>query len=88
MLQNDIKEREKQKTETNQRLAELEEKEVEKNSKQLHGILEKEQKNATDRRIDRQNADFLSKYNIQQRRQSNHFDQLNLTHSNIHNLTF
>lgn len=85
MLKNDIKEKEKQRTETSQRLADLEEKEVQKNAKQMHKVLEKEQKIATDRRIDRQNADFLSKYNIQQRRQSNHFDQ-SLNSLNIHSL--
>lgn len=71
ILQNDIKEREQQKHKTNQWLSEIEEKEAQTNAKQMHKVLEKEQKNVTDRRVDRQNADYLSKYNIQQRRQRN-----------------
>lgn len=54
----------------NQRLAHLEETELQTNSKQTQEVLEKEQKNVTDRRLDRQNADYLSRYNILQRRQS------------------
>lgn len=70
ILQKDIKDREKQKHETKQQLAEMEVKEVQTNTKQMQNVFNKEQKNATDQRRDRQNADFLSKYNIQQRRQS------------------
>lgn len=69
ILQNDIKERENQKRTTNQRLAKVEEQESITNTKQTQNVLDKEQKFATDRRIDRQKADYLSKYNMQQRRQ-------------------
>lgn len=48
----------------------MEEKELKTNTKQMLNVLDKEQKNATEQRLDRQNADFLSKHNIQQRRQS------------------
>lgn len=58
------------KYETNQRLAEMEEKELKTNTKQMQNVIDKEQKNATEQRLDRQNADYLSKHNIQQRRQS------------------
>lgn len=78
MLQNDIKEREQRKQNVNQRLNEIEEKEAQKNAKQMQEVLEKEQKNATDRRVDRQNADYLSKYNIQQRRQRNVLIQVSI----------
>ncbi|XP_031627709.1 trichohyalin-like [Contarinia nasturtii] len=67
-LQNDIKEREKMKHNANQRLAQLEEKELQTNTKQTQEVLEKEHKNVTDRRLDRQNADYLSQYNLKQRR--------------------
>lgn len=70
MLQNDIKEREKQKLEANQQLAEMEEKQLQENTKQTQEVLEKERKNANERRINRQNADYFSKHNVQQRRQS------------------
>lgn len=73
MLLNDIKEKQKQQHEENQRLAKLEEVEVKTNTKQMQEVLEKEQKNEIDRRVDRQNADYLSKHNIQQRRQSKYF---------------
>lgn len=81
MLKNDIKEREEKKLETKQQLAELEEKRLQKNTKQMQKVLKKEQKNANERRTDRQNADFLSKHNMQQRRQSNvaainHFSEI------------
>lgn len=70
MLQHDIKEHEKKKHEMNQQLVNLEEIEFNKNAQQMEKVLKKEQKNATERRIDRQNADHLSKHNMQQRRQS------------------
>lgn len=71
LLKNDIKKRENEKLEANRRFAEIEEKELKTNAKQMQEILEKEQKNANEQRIDRQKADHLSKQNIQQRRQSN-----------------
>lgn len=69
LLQNDIKDRENRKHMVNQQLAEMEVKELETNLKQMQSVLEKERQITSDRRIDRQNADYLSKYNIQQRRQ-------------------
>lgn len=78
ILQMDIKEREKQKHETNQRLNEIEEKELQTNTKQMEEVIKKEQKNVTDRRVDRQNADYLSKYNIQQRRQRNVLNRISI----------
>lgn len=48
----------------------MEEKELQTNTKQMLNVLDKEQKNATEQRIDRKNSDYLSKQNIQQRRQS------------------
>lgn len=70
-LQHEVKERERQAHEAHQRMAEMEEKELAKNGEQMQEVLQREEKNAIDRRVDRKNADFLSKYNIQQQRQSN-----------------
>lgn len=70
-MQNDIKERENHKHQIDQQFAEMEVKELETNFKQMQEVLDKERKITTDRRMDRKNADYLSKYNIQQRRQRN-----------------
>lgn len=70
MLLNDIKEKQKQKSTENQQLSKLEEAELKTNTKQTQEVLGKEQKNATDRRADRQTADYLSKHNIEQRKRS------------------
>lgn len=69
-LRNDIEVREKMKLETNRRLAEMEEMALQTNIKQTQEVLDKEQKMANDRQHDRQQADYLSKYNMQRRRQS------------------
>lgn len=71
LLQNDIKERENQKLMANQQLNQMEEKELKTNMKQMQVVLDKEHKITTDRRMDRQKADYLSKHNMQQRRQRN-----------------
>lgn len=55
----------------NQQLNQMEEKELKTNMKQMQVVLDKEHKITTDRRMDRQKADYLSKYNMQQRRQRN-----------------
>lgn len=49
----------------------MEVKELETNLKQMQEVLDKERKITSDRRMDRKNADYLSKYNLQQRRQRN-----------------
>lgn len=54
----------------NRCLTELEKIEIEKNSKQMEKVLKKEAENETDRKLDRQKADFLSKYNQNQKHYS------------------
>lgn len=71
LLQNDIKERENHKHLIDQQYTEMEVKELETNLKQMQEVLDKERKITSDRRMDRKNADYLSKYNLQQRRQRN-----------------
>lgn len=70
LLQNVITEKQKQKQEINKKLAELEKMEMEENLKQMHEVLSKEHKNDSQRRINRQKADNLSKFNSQQKRES------------------
>lgn len=65
----DIKERENQKRMINHRMTENEAKELQVNMQQTKEVLNKEQKLVTDRRMDRQRADYLSKCNQQQQRQ-------------------
>lgn len=69
-LDSDIKEREAQKHAINQRTAELEVTESKTNRDQMQNILNREQQNVIDRRLDRQKADTVSMQNVQQKHQS------------------
>lgn len=70
LLQNAIGEKKKQKQEINKKQAELEKMEMEENMKQMQEVLSKEHKNESQRRINRQKADNISKFNCQQKRES------------------
>lgn len=66
LIRNDIKEKEQKKQQIDRKLEDLEKCEMEKNLKQMQAVLKKETENETERKLDRQKADFLSKLNQQQ----------------------
>lgn len=70
MLRNEFEQKKQQQDEMNRFLLELEKIEIDKNTKQMQSALEKEHDNETKQKLDRQKADFLSKFNYYHKHKS------------------